>query len=509
MEFKPHDYQSFCIEYIREHPVAALLLDMGLGKTVITLTALRAMMLDDLQVSKTLVIAPLRVARDTWPAEVRKWDHLKDLDVSVIVGDLKTRTAAVNENTLVYVVNRENIKWLVEYYEKNGRRWDFDCVVIDELSSFKNYQSQRFKYLRKVRPYVRRWVGLTGTPTSNGLMDLWAEIGILDGGERLGRFIGRYREAYFKPGSMNPSTGIVFQYIPRPGAEEQIYSRISDITISMKAIDYLKMPDCVSVEHTVSMDGVERKLYDQLKSDLIIPLEDGDIDAANAASLSGKLLQMANGAVYDENGETRIIHSRKLEVLEDLVEASKAQTGNLEVNLAPCDAGVFLTQADGEYEEKLRAAALSLVVKQPDHPVMILADGRRMWRIFDNLMNNVCKYAQPDTRVYLSLEERTEERPGAIGGDGASVAGSPNANGGAAGSRKAVIVLKNTSRDPLDITEEELMERFVRGDSARSSEGNGLGLSIAKSLAELQGGSLRLEIDGDLFKAVLGFPVLV
>ena len=326
MEFKPHDYQSFCIEYIREHPVAALLLDMGLGKTVITLTALRAMMLDDLQVSKTLVIAPLRVARDTWPAEVRKWDHLKDLDVSVIVGDLKTRTAAVNENTLVYVVNRENIKWLVEYYEKNGRRWDFDCVVIDELSSFKNYQSQRFKYLRKVRPYVRRWVGLTGTPTSNGLMDLWAEIGILDGGERLGRFIGRYREAYFKPGSMNPSTGIVFQYIPRPGAEEQIYSRISDITISMKAIDYLKMPDCVSVEHTVSMDGVERKLYDQLKSDLIIPLEDGDIDAANAASLSGKLLQMANGAVYDENGETRIIHSRKLEVLEDLVEAANGQS---------------------------------------------------------------------------------------------------------------------------------------------------------------------------------------
>ena len=326
MKFKPHDYQNYCIEYIREHPVAALLLDMGLGKTVITLTALRALMLDDLQVSKALVIAPLRVARDTWPAEVRKWDHLKDLDVSVIVGNLKARTAAVNANTLVYVVNRENIKWLVEYYEKNGRRWDFDCVIIDELSSFKNYQSQRFKYLRKVRPFVRRWVGLTGTPTSNGLMDLWAEIGILDGGERLGRFIGRYREAYFKAGSMNPSTGIVFQYIPRPGAEEQIYSRISDITISMKAIDYLKMPDCVSVEHPVSMDGVERKLYDQLKSDLIIPLEDGDIDAANAASLSGKLLQMANGAVYDENGETRLIHSRKLEMLEDLVEAANGQS---------------------------------------------------------------------------------------------------------------------------------------------------------------------------------------
>ena len=224
------------------------------------------------------------------------------------------------------MVNRETVKWLVEYYEKNGLRWDFDCVVIDELSSFKNYQSQRFRWLRKVRPFVKRWVGLTGTPTSNGLMDLWAEIGILDGGERLGRFISRYREAYFRPGSMNPSTGIVFSYVPRPGAEEQIYSRISDITISMKAIDYLKMPDCIPVSHTVTMDVPERKLYDQLRNDLIIPLEDGDIDAANAASLSSKLLQMANGAVYDENGETRIIHNRKLEMLEDLIESANGQS---------------------------------------------------------------------------------------------------------------------------------------------------------------------------------------
>lgn len=325
MKFKPHDYQSYCIDYIKGHPVSALFLDMGLGKTVTTLTALRDLMLDELTVSKALVIAPLRVARDTWPAEVQKWDHLADLDCSVIVGDLKTRTAAVNANALIYIVNRENVKWLVEYYEKNGRRWDFDCVVIDELSSFKNYQSQRFKYLRKVRPFVRRWIGLTGTPTSNGLMDLWAEIGILDGGERLGRFIGRFRDSYFKPGSMNPSTGVVFSYIPRPGAEEQIYDRISDMTISMKAVDHLHMPECVYVNHEVNMSAPERKLYDQLKSDLIIPLEDGDIDAANAASLSNKLLQMSNGAVYDENGETRLIHSRKLEMLEDLIEAANGQ----------------------------------------------------------------------------------------------------------------------------------------------------------------------------------------
>lgn len=325
MRFVPHEYQRYCIEYIKTHDVSALFLDMGLGKTVTTLTALRDLMLDDLQVSKALVIAPLRVARDTWPAEVEKWDHLSDLDVSVIVGTAKERTAALNHSAMIYVVNRENVRWLVEYYEKNGLRWDFDCVVIDELSSFKNHQAQRFKWLRKVRPFVRRWIGLTGTPTSNGLMDLWAEIGILDGGERLGRFIGRFRDAYFKAGSMNPSTGVVFSYVPRPGAEEQIYDRISDMTISMKALDYLDMPECVYVDHFVEMSDPERKLYDQLKKDLIIPLEDGDIDAANAAALSNKLLQMSNGAVYDENREARVIHSRKLEMLEDLIESANGQ----------------------------------------------------------------------------------------------------------------------------------------------------------------------------------------
>lgn len=283
-------------------------------------------MLDTFDVSKVLVVAPLRVARDTWPAETEKWDHLKFLSVSVIVGDVKTRIGALNHPSLVYVINRETVKWLVEYYEKNGLRWDFDMVVIDELSSFKNHQSQRFRSLRKIRPFVKRFVGLTGTPTSNGLMDLWAEIGILDGGQRLGKFIGRYREAYFKAGSMNPQTGVVFQYVPRPGAEEQIYGKISDITISMKALDYLDMPECVMASHEVEMSTQEKKLYDMLAKDLLIPLEDGDIDAANAAALSGKLLQMANGAVYDENGTARRIHGRKLEALEDLIEAANGQS---------------------------------------------------------------------------------------------------------------------------------------------------------------------------------------
>ena len=325
MKYVPHAYQAFCINYIKTHPVSALFLDMGLGKTVITLTAIRDLMLDELLVTKTLVIAPFRVARDTWPAETRKWDHLNDLDISVIVGDLRVRESAVSKSALIYIINRENIKWLVEYYERNGIRWDFDCVVIDELSSFKNYHSQRFKWLRKMRPFVKRWIGLTGTPSSNGLMDLWAEIGILDGGQRLGRFIGRYRDAYFKPSSMNPNTGVVYSYAPREGAEQQIYDRISDITISMKALDYLEMPECVYVNHEVQMSDQEKKLYDQLKSDLIIPLEDGDIDAANAAALSNKLLQLSNGAVYDENGIVRVVHKRKLEMLEDMIEAANGQ----------------------------------------------------------------------------------------------------------------------------------------------------------------------------------------
>ena len=326
MKFEPHDYQKYCVEYILSHPIAGLFLDMGLGKTVITLTAINELMLNTFEVNKVLVIAPLRVARDTWPSEIEKWDHLQNLDVSVVVGTMKERIAALCHPAMIYVINRENIQWLVEYYEKNGKRWDFDMVVIDELSSFKNYRAMRFKALRKVRPFMKRIVGLTGTPTSNGLMDLWAEIGILDMGERLGKFIGRYREAYFKPGSMNPAQGIVYSYVPREGAEEMIYKRIEDITISMKAMDYLKMPDNVKVNHEVVMSGKERQLYDMLAKELLIPLEDGDIDAANAAALSNKLLQMANGAVYDENTHVREIHNRKLEALEDLIESANGQT---------------------------------------------------------------------------------------------------------------------------------------------------------------------------------------
>lgn len=320
-----HEYQKYCVRFLMEHPESMLILEMGLGKSCISLTAILDLMFDSFDVNKVLVIAPLRVAKTVWPEERENWEHASFLKMSVMVGSAKKREAALRTPADVYVINRENTKWLVDYLEKNRIPWPFDMVVIDELSSFKNHQSQRWKALRKVRPKIKRIVGLTGTPASNGLMDLWAETYLIDGGERLGRFIGRYREAYFKAAGMNPYTGVVFNYVPRPGAEEAIYSRISDISVSMKALDYLDMPECVSVEHKVDMDAAERKLYDQMKADLVMHIEDEEIDAANAAVLSNKLLQMANGAIYNDAHEMKTIHDKKLECLEDLIEQANGQ----------------------------------------------------------------------------------------------------------------------------------------------------------------------------------------
>ena len=292
MEFRPHKYQEYAREFIIGHPVCALILDMGLGKTVITLTALWELALDYFEVGKVLVIAPFRVARDTWKEELEKWDHLKGLSVSVVVGSEKERLDALEKKASVYVINRENVVWLCEKHH-----WDFDMIVIDELSSFKSYQAKRFKALRRYRPKAIRVVGLTGTP--GNLMDLWAEIGILDMGQRLGRYIGAYRDRFFLPDKRNRN--IIYSYKPRDGAEEAIYNLISDICISMKAEDYLSMPECLYHRVEVRMDEKEEKLYRQMEKDMLLPFEDGDVDAVNAAALSGKLLQMANGAVYDEN----------------------------------------------------------------------------------------------------------------------------------------------------------------------------------------------------------------
>lgn len=325
MKFKPHGYQAYAIRFIEEHREALLFLDLGLGKTIISLMAIESLMYDSFEVGRVLVVAPLRVARDTWPSEIKKWDEVSGLTASVMVGSSKERALALKADADIYIINRENLKWLVDYLEKNKLPWPFDMVVIDELSSFKNHKSQRFKALRKVRPCISRIIGLTGTPASNGLMDLWAEVGCIDKGERLGRFIGRYRDAFFTPASMNPYTGVVYKYALRPGAEDQIYDRISDITISMKAKDYLHMPDAVNVRHDVEMNSPEHDIYDEMKRELVANVDGEEVTAANAAVLSGKLLQMANGALYSDDDKVVEIHSRKLDMLCDLLEQANGQ----------------------------------------------------------------------------------------------------------------------------------------------------------------------------------------
>ena len=320
MRYNPHEYQTYATNFILEHPVAAVLLEMGLGKSVITLTAIYELMLNRFEVQKVLVIAPLRVARDTWPAEIEKWEHLEGLTYSVAIGTEAERLAALKRPAHLYLINRENVDWLIT---KSGVPFDFDMVVIDELSSFKSHTAKRFKSLLKVRPTVKRMVGLTGTPSSNGLMDLWAEFRVLDMGQRLGRYITHYRNNFFVPDKRNQQ--MIFSYKPRPCAEDAIYRLISDITISMKSADFLKMPECIINEVPVALSEKEWSVYQALKEDMVVDLKDEEIDAVNAAALSGKLIQMANGAVYNEEKEVIHIHDRKLDALEDLIEGANGK----------------------------------------------------------------------------------------------------------------------------------------------------------------------------------------
>lgn len=293
---------------------------LRLGKTVLTLTALNNLLFDSFEIHKILIIAPLRVARDTWPSEIEKWDHLKDLKYSVALGSEKERKAAFMIKADIYIINRENVKWLVE---DSSLPFNFDTLIIDELSSFKNHQAKRFRSLMKVRPKIKRIVGLTGTPASNGLIDLWAEFRLLDMGQRIGRFIGKYRDDYFVPDKRNQQ--VIFSYKPKPGAEEEIYKKISDITISMKGSDYIKLPELVINEVQVNLSEKEMKIIDDMKKELVTKIKDDEITASNAAALSTKLLQMANGAVYGEAGEVINIHERKLDALEDLIESANGK----------------------------------------------------------------------------------------------------------------------------------------------------------------------------------------
>lgn len=315
MIYHPHDYQKYSIEFVKTHPIAALLLSMGLGKTSTTLTALDDLLFDSFEIHKVLVIAPLRVTK-VWLDEVKKWNHLNYLRCSLVAGTEQERKRALWANADIYIINRENVQWLID---ESGIQFDFDTLVVDELLSFKNFKTKRFKSLMKVRPMVKRVIGLTGTPTSNGLMDLWSEFKLLDQGKRLGRFITNYRDQYFRPDKRNGQ--VVFSYKPLPFAEDAIYDKISDITISMKANDYLNMPELISNHIEVEMSEKEMKVYQELKQELVITLGDEDVTASNAASLSNKLTQMANGAIYLDNHESAIIHDRKLDALEDLIEA--------------------------------------------------------------------------------------------------------------------------------------------------------------------------------------------
>lgn len=320
MNFSPHNYQSYAIDYIETHPVAAVLLDMGLGKTVISLTAIADLLFDSFEAHRILVVAPLRVARDTWPAEISKWQHLKHLTYAVAVGTVKERKAALSAGADITIINRENLGWLID---SSGYEFDYDMVIIDELSSFKNHKSKRFQSLMKVRPKVKRIIGLTGTPSSNGLMDLWAEFKLLDFGERLGRFITHYRNNYFIPDKRNGE--IIYSYKPMPYAEDTIYRKISDITISMKSTDHLQMPELITSQYEVQLSEEEEHRYEELKADFILELPEGEITAANAASLTGKLSQLANGAIYDDEGNIVEFHDRKLDALEDIIESANGK----------------------------------------------------------------------------------------------------------------------------------------------------------------------------------------
>lgn len=320
MRYVAHNYQNYAKDFILAHKVSALFLDCGLGKTITTLTAINELIYDSFEISKVLIIAPLRVAQSTWKEEIEKWDHLNLLRYSIAVGDEKERLKALKQNSDIYIINRENVDWLVT---KSGIDFNFDMLVIDELSSFKSNTSKRFKSLLKIRPYFERVVGLTGTPSSNGLMDLWAEFRVLDLGERLGRYITHYRNEYFLPDKRNGA--VIFSYKPQPNAEERIYRRLADMTISMKSTEYLKMPELILNELEINLDEKDQMKYKKFKKEMVMTIQEKEIDAINAASLSNKLIQLANGSIYDDDKKFYEIHNKKLDKLEEIIESANGK----------------------------------------------------------------------------------------------------------------------------------------------------------------------------------------
>ena len=319
MEFKPHAYQQHCINRILAVKKIGLFLDMGLGKTVTTLTAVKELKYNRFQVRRVLIIAPKKVAEGTWSKEAAKWDHTCMLRVSPVLGSQAKRIKALNTPADLYIVNRENVVWLVDYYRN---AWPFDMVVVDESSSFKNHSAKRFKALASMGDKIDRMVELTGTPSPNGLDDLWSQVYLLDGGERLGKRYTQFRERYFQPDKRG-ADGMVYSYEAKPGSEQNILDRISDICISMKAEDYLQLPDITYHEIPVELDAKSRKAYDELERMMVLqlPEDEADISVTSAAALSNKLLQLANGALYDEDHSVHEIHNCKLEAFVELIES--------------------------------------------------------------------------------------------------------------------------------------------------------------------------------------------
>lgn len=406
--FQPHSYQKHAIDKVIENEKYGLFLDMGLGKTVSTLTAFSELQLLDTE--KMLVIAPLNVAKDTWADEISKWEHLKHLRVSKILGTPMQRIAALNKDADIYITNKENTKWLCEQYKKD---WPFDMIVIDELSTFKNPSSQRFKAIKKKLPLVKRFVGLTGTPSPNSLLDLWAQVYLIDRGERLETAFSRYREKYFR--ATHQVSDHVYNWELREGSEDLIYKQIEDIALSMKASDYLDMPERIDTKQVVTLSNKERKLYDELEKYYILEDEtDGTVVAQSGASLSQKLLQLSNGAVYTDDEEVRHIHDRKLDKLEEIIEEAQGQPILLFYNfrhdrdriLERFDA--VLTLDDTNYKDKWNSGKAKILLAHPasaGHGLNLQQGGHII--VWFGLTWSLELYQQANARLYRQGQEHT------------------------------------------------------------------------------------------------------
>lgn len=407
--YKPYPYQDAAKQWILDHPSCGLFLEMGLGKTVITLTAVKEL-LDDFAITRCLVIAPLRVAATVWQEEAAKWEHLAGLHMIKVLGGQSERVAALETDADVYVINRENVVWLVNYMAQR-KHWPFDMVVVDELSSFKSAKSQRFRALRRVLPRVERIVGLTGTPAPNGLIDLWSQVYLLDRGERLERTLGAYRARYFDPGRRNGQ--IVYNWVPKRGADKAIYQKIGDICMSMKAADYIHLPDRIDVNVPVVLPDTARRAYETLEREFVLPYLETPITAQNAAVLTGKLLQLANGAVYTDDGNYMLVHSAKVDALEDLIEQANGQpvlvyyTFRHDAERIMCRIPQARLLATPEDVDDWNAGRIQVLLAHPDsagHGLNLQRGGHIL--IWFGLTWSLEKYQQANARLHRQGQER-------------------------------------------------------------------------------------------------------